>query len=932
MMKKSLLTLLYKIGLLSLSCLWSIPICLLLFSRPAVAQDIEFDPSTTPPGCVASSPHIFTVNQNSAINESIGITNSPSSVNWSFDQTPNPQGPYPACIPGVGGDSYTCNGVDITIPSGTVSGESANVNSISATPLGLYAFDLQVEDTTDTSVTCSRGYFLNICEPKIPFDLAFVLDRSGSMNSTADPMDPSSESRWQVLKDSIIHFADDLRLFNNSPCSPTDNTVGLTLFATNVLSNNSFPADPSNPASAPAAPSDLVSISAFPAPPENPIDPDDSLPGEVENELDSQTPGGSTAMGNGLQSALQEWDPTLPVDIDETRSRIVVLFSDGRQNRNPRVNLDGQGFNDGTSINTSTGNGSVKIITMGVGSPNNDYLETLQNLAYENRGVYLSTTDGQSFTCVPSAGAPDACLDPDTNPAINWGGTLGEVFEYAIAPALSSNSPLMIASYGGQLSSETVKLPEEFTVNFNINQLVMDLLFDRKLERSELEDLLENVRIYRNGEDISSYFHPHIAADYTQWASLSTDYTGTNAAGELTKIPSAGNYTVKLVKPERIDDINFQVFPLADDDHLKATWGVTPNIPRVDTPVDVYANLTWRGQPIKDAIVEATILEPGTYVGDALARNQLVIDSPPGRDPSSPGYQKYLTLLENDPEFVEQLAFKPQKIKLKYQNNGSYVGTYTPTVAGSTQIFIEAKGKDPELGSPIQRLFFLSKSVRVGKIDLANSNISTQFDSRGSAIINWRPVTVNGLFVGPGNDSAFTIKGAERTRITDDQLGGYQMYLEGVGPNDKIALRYLGEDIYQGTLCQLGKPQFEDIDLEASNIRTKINNTNNTATITWKPIIKTQQQLLGPGKAEFIEVLGPKETKIQDNRDGSYTIRLVGIKRDSKILVRLSCNDVYRGPLGKFGSISESSPCQGWFCWFRDRLRVLSGGPASIAQ
>ena len=889
-MKNSMLILLRKIRLLGWSCLWSIPICLLLLSRPAAAQDITFDLDPMTPPCPAASnmPHTFTFVEGASDSQQINVVDSPANVNWEFDPPPIALGPYPACT-GTG-DSRSCSNVDITIPSGTVSGASADVTATNAGPVSTYGFGLTVEDDANNSITCSRSYDLDIVEGDIPFDLGFVLDRSGSMSSAADPNNPGGDSRWQVLQDSVTHFANDLVTFNTAHSSPGDNNVGVTLFSTNVIGNSVLP-------------NSLTNIDGFPEPP----DPD-SLPAEVEDEL-NQSPAGLTAMGSGLQTALQQWGGALPVPPDTSRSRVVVLFSDGRQNQNPRVNLDGRGFNDGTDINASypTGDGSVKIITMGVGGPDNDYLNTLQNLAAENRGVYISTTDGIAFN------------DPDN---ISWMGTLDNAFEYAIAPALNSNSPLMIASYEGQLTSNSLKLPN-FAVNFNAKQLVIDFLFDRKLERPELEEILKNVHIYRDGEEISDYFQPRIASDYTQWASLVTDYREITNKRTITQIPSAGDYTVKLVKPEAIKDMNFQAFPFADDDHLEANWGVNPVIPRVGEPMQIYADLKWRGQPIKDATVEAIVLDQ-TYVGDLLARNQFVIDPDSSQRDVSASILKYLYLLREDPEFVEQLTFKPQKIQLKHQGDGVYMGTNTPAVPGGKPIFITVKGKDPERGTVVERLFFLNKNIRDARIDLDASNITTQFDANGTAIINWRPITVNGLFIGPGNDTAFTIKGAERTRIFDDQLGGYQISLDGINPDSKLAIDYLGDEIYRGPLCGFGKTQFGALDLDASRIRTKVD-ADGSAIISWRPVTKNRRRPIGAGQADAIDIRGPKRTNIEDNGDGSYTMRLLGVASDSRISVRLSCDEVYRGPLSEFKSVTTGGSCQTWLCRVRDRLRRMPG-------
>jgi hypothetical protein len=749
------------------SCLWAIPIAFVLFTQPGFAAppgNIDFGAAGDCPEANNTTSDISqTVGD--TFDYAIGVDNPPASFNWSFDLVPTPIG-SPPCT--GGGDTYTCSNTTISLPATGGPGSTAGVASPNANPAGLYLFDLAAQAV---SSQCIRPYRLDITEADSPFDLGFVLDRSGSMTLNADPSTPGT-SRWAVLKDSVVHFAGNLVTFNQAHTNPSGNAVGLTLFATNVIGNTVLP-------------NNLTSIN-------------NTLPTQVEQEL-NQTPSGLTAMGAGLKSALGAWSPTLPVPLDPSRSRVVVLMTDGDQNQNPRINLDGRGFNDGTAINPSypAAAGSVKVVTMGIGTPSGNTLTTLQNIAAQNRGTYISTADGQAFS------------DPDN---ISWSGTIDNAFEYAIAPALNSNSPLMVASYEGRLTDASVTLPE-FELNFNLKRLLIDVSFDRSFKRPELEQLLKGIRIYKDGLDITDYFQPQIATDMTHWASLVTDFSRpltdrTRSRLPSAPIPSEGRYLIKLLNPGNVKDLGFQVFPFADDAHLDATWSISPIPPQVNQSITITTNLRWRGQPLKNAMVEAYVAEPLNYNGDLLAQNPLVVDlARDQRDAVSPGEQKYLYLLENDPEFAKQLAFQPQRIPLKDQGNGTYIGRYTPRVPGTSQVFIQVQSKDPELGTPVQRLLFQSLSTQVGDINLATSAINTQFISNG-AIINWRPMTINQRFVGPGNGSGITIQGAERTVITDNQNGSYTMSLPGVTPETRIAIRFLDKTIYQGPAREFtSKPQ-----------------------------------------------------------------------------------------------------------------------------
>ena len=138
-----------------------------------------------------------------------------------------------------------------------------------------------------------------------PFDMVFIVDRSGSMLG----------SRWDALKTAVDGFTPTI-----STVAPLNSNFGFTLFASNVLSNNSFS-------------SSLTTVGA-------------SLSGDVSAELNSQTPLGSTAMGKGLQNGMAKMTVA-------SRPRVVVLFTDGEQNQNPNVDMSGCTYFDAIANSTS---------------------------------------------------------------------------------------------------------------------------------------------------------------------------------------------------------------------------------------------------------------------------------------------------------------------------------------------------------------------------------------------------------------------------------------------------------------------------------------------------------------------------------------------------------------------------------------------------
>ena len=578
-----------------------------------------------------------------------------------------------------------------------------------------------------------------------PYDIVFVLDRSGSMSSTANIDTSVATNRWDALSNAVEGL---IPLITNS--APPDSRFGLTLFAGTVL---------------PVSPSGLAPI-------------DTNLSTTVSAAL-GVTPGGSTAMGLGLKDGIAKMTDTM-------RPRVVVLFTDGEQNIPPEVRIGGCTFTDGSLVNPDCPGlpGSVKIIAIGIGQPSADYLATLQALSSNNRGSLIVTDNGTAFT--------DECT-----------GDLSAAFDCAIAPALMGNSPQMVISYRGVLS-DTVTLPA-FDLNKNVDRLLIKISFSRRFELPELSAILTGVRILKDGIDITRYFDPVFPSEHTNSILLKTRFSY-QGEGETSTIAPEGGYTMQMAAPSSLrPDLGYRVVPYADDHRLRMEWQVTPSAPRVNQPFYPAIRLSWRGQPLTNARVEALIQVPGTDLGNLLANHPRRVGMRSTPDAGSPGYQKYLYLLENDPGFLAELRPHEKKLTLTHQGGGLYTAPYTPgDVSGIYQIIYQVNAEDADFAK-IQRKAVQSLYVRFGDIDLDRSKVSSSVKDN-KILINLRPITTYGRLIGPAQESAFSVNGTgiRLESVTDHQDGRYTLVLTG-DPDAEVAVKLLGEEFYHGPASGLGK-------------------------------------------------------------------------------------------------------------------------------
>ena len=252
-------------------------------------------------------------------------------------------------------------------------------------------------------------------------------------------------------------------------------------------------------------------------------------------------------------------------------------------------------------------------------------------------------------------------------------------------------------------------------------------------------------------------------------------------------------------------DLTYRVVPYADDHRLEMQWRVNPSAPRVNQPFNPIVSLSWRGKPLTNANVKARILKPGDDLGDLLAKHPKKVDPAKTPDAGSPGYQKYLHLLENDPKFLAKLRSSADKLTLAHQGGGKYSASYNPgDVSGIYQIVYRVSAESAEFGK-IQRKAVQSLYIRFGDINLDKSTVSSTVKDK-NITIRLRPITTYGRFIGPAQGSAFSVDGAgiSLSGITDHQDGSYTLVLNG-NPDARVAIQLLGEEIYQGPVSKIGK-------------------------------------------------------------------------------------------------------------------------------
>lgn len=714
-------------------------ICLVPWSAAAGPHDVDVA------GASPNPDDVIQLNVGIATNTNIGVLNAGATVFWEFSSVP------PGSTQVVDGDgnvtAFTLNGITVTLPAGTPNSVNSTLPAtLVGTPVtgGSFSFRLQVADETTPAHTRMRTYQILVVQP---MDVLLVLDRSGSMGTIIS----GSTRRWDALKVAASNFANKYQSLNRI----TDR-MGITYFDTDLL-------PPS------ACCGGLVAVNS-------------TIATTINNDINANSPDGSTCMGCGLKDAQGKL-------ADPSRARTILLITDGEQNQDPMVKLDGTGYSDGTSIPGGNTTGSIKIFTIGIGSPSGDFHTTLQNLALNHRGSYNTTDDGSTFTFDTSSASVGA------------DGSLSSGFTDQFMAVFTTFSPQLIERSSTSLSGAAPHALQSFPLNKQVSKLLLEFTFDKNFEIPTLAQVLARIVVKKGATVVTPKATPSWVGNYTNTVLFTFDFEGAASS-----VGPEGDWSVQLG-----DLTNYKVgycnlTSIADDHRLHILRDFTNKSPKVNDTFPMSVTLDWLSYPITDATVQAVVLRPGQDWGDFLANYPLTVDVSSAVDAGSPGLQKFEKLWATDSAFRAQLQRTQNLVSLTHTANGKYDGTFSGlTVAGVYRIMFLISGTNAEAGK-YKRLLSESFYTSFSSVDMAQSAVSVQ-SVGGGIVMTITPTTSYHKKVGPAMGRAFAVSDPTITisSVVDHQNGSYTLTFTGGNINDPVTLTLLGQEIYKGKLIDAGK-------------------------------------------------------------------------------------------------------------------------------
>lgn len=659
----------------------------------------------------------------------IGVVNQTGNVQYVIDSPLDPN-----------------SGLTVTTPAGFVDPNNpaghVSISPSGSAITGSYTFVMQVTDQDSPANEVFQEFSITV--QRRPVSVVFVLDRSGSMGwalgsniSVASP-----DRRW----DDIVTGGG---LFGAQFAAPG---IGLDGDQLGVVYFESVP----NTGVATGA--DFTN--GFYTQPFN----------TINGELSGQTPGGWTAMGEGLLEARFMLESA---DVPADNRKVILLFTDGEQNRGREVQPDGRTITGGGNPNPENINptGEIEIYPVAIFGPGG-YLSILQNIALQNNddGIALFT----SGTPPPDGGGL-------TYEDINV------FFLNSLNTILQGSSPQLIELRSGNLDSQGFA-EETFAVNDNIEHLYFYTL---SKERVNFE-----LGIEKDGISISPGY---------QSSGSGYNFYGIDFQEEYPVVTSGGEWRVQLYGR---GNGSYKIGAVVNDHHLKLSYDLESSY-KVGDAITTTVSINFEGTPITDAeTVLWTVIKPGGDLQDKLSVTGSDTDFSDAQDAGSVGLQKYFDLLENDPDFVKELLASEQFVPLTNNGDGTYSGVFNNTdVTGIYQFIYFIKGDHPNIGTYV-RTKFRSAAIGFDTIDNDISEMTSQIIDGGISLTYGPAYNVGNevRFVGPayGNYIHVNGEGISVQKITDNGDGSYTIELAG-NPDADITISVMGEDVYVGKASDFGE-------------------------------------------------------------------------------------------------------------------------------
>lgn len=647
-----------------------------------------------------------------------------------------------------------------------------------------------------------------------PLELVLVLDKSGSMNCSADPNcnefpAATGPSRWQFLQSSVNTFVNKL---DDGQILPGDQ-FGMVVFTSTGIALD-LDGDPAN------------GVSGF-----------FEYTGEVGGNVsdlsallnDPNSVFGSTPINTALTSiasGLQSYFDIYSGGVSSDSRQVIMVFTDGAETTNPEISLAcandpnceawktilPEGVNDNSFTNT---NGNfIEVYSIGFGgslSSGTAEENKLEAISNDNSATRSSSELGDR------TGIRDVAFFGTEAISISIDEFYNEIFD--------SFSPAFIAV-------DVQELDTKNGLSFTCNPGLSDLIIESHLSLGGTEG--KNFRVFKNDIEVTELATLNSIDDITSLIKFNFEEIADSILSSegdwqiLVQTPSVNPGIVQFQDRDNTQNLTggnpcYITFSItADDSFLDFESGPSQETFHVGGSISPIVSLSYAQTPLTDASVMAIILKPGDDLGDIMARNQLseetidslvpsVITNPFSREFIA--YQRADSVNNSQAFSVLQPFNKTQEqiLPLTEVRPGVYSSTYSELdVSGVYEILYFVNVVNDSLGT-IQRYNKQTVLVNDGILDLTLEPQGLDFISPDTAVIVFKPAFVSNdsvRLVGPGRAYTISLSGekTEVVSIKDQGDGSYTLIVKTSEPDPNIQVCVLNDCPYSGPLSGIVDP------------------------------------------------------------------------------------------------------------------------------
>jgi len=602
-------------------------------------------------------------------------------------------------------------------------------------------------------------------------NLALVIDKSGSMRRSNNPLQPGCEvtgpppagcepSRWAVLTRGLEQMATVAKAY----ILPGDQIAAVAFDTSahtvqNLIGANSATID------------GIVST--------------------IETTL---SPGGGTSIGDGVDAL----DDVLAQNVGE--NNLMLLFSDGIQNNPAYLRLVGDILRLNPDSNADTGPNVQDVPT--------NFDLCMFSLRAEGTADPLDLQAISNVRCQDEFGsglmAETTSVDPGDAELVTF---FLEVLNRALIgdklELVDIASHQLVRRAGGDT------LQHSFSIGKDSISFTALLSWQRPGNGLETMTLMKDGVSFR-AFDVTSAHRSDAGSDH--WAlTLRAPAYGEDASGRRVRIDDLGGDWTLAARPvfevSRVFDATTTI--ISDNATLATSFGVREAAPGLGKPLELRAELSEAGQPVAGlatGTVRALVRSPQGNRGDVLARLKVTPEfNVPDSDPFSQAAAKALTALKTSGpgDELRKALSKGAGVAydLKETSPGVYVAETAPAdFEGVYNVTFFVDAPNSNRNGPFQRVFrtdFVKSVLLDEKSTLASIVITPAGvcpDGLTCATLTFTPQDANGVLVGPAYATAIAVGGgAQQIGAVVDRLdGSYQVVIgcpAGTSCTPTISLR-----------------------------------------------------------------------------------------------------------------------------------------------